>query len=111
MSKLRVRGWGQPIVVPCVRGTAGVEIQDGRCSSAPSGTGSGWCQAGHTGGRKADSALDHIVSQDGGRAGTHADSRAQAHTACAQGGTVVQTDMEHGWHGFSKTAKILVFPF
>lgn len=26
-SKLRVRGWGQPIVVPCVRGTAGMEIQ------------------------------------------------------------------------------------
>ena len=50
-------------------------------------------------------------AKDGGRAGTHADSRAQAHTACAQGGTVVQTDMEHGWHGFSKTAKILVFPF
>ena len=90
-----------------------MEVQDGRCSSAPSGTGSGWCQAGHIGGRKADGALDHVVSQDGGRAGTHrlADLRAQAHTACAHRGTVVQTDMERGWRGFSKTAKIPVFPF
>lgn len=102
-------------MVPCVRGRAGVEIQDGRCSSAPSGTGSVWCQAGHIGGRKADGALDHIVSRDGGRACTHrlADSRTLAHTACAHRCTVVQTetDMERGWHGFSKTAKIPVFPF
>ena len=70
---------------------------------------------GTLGGRKADGALDHIVSWDRGRACTHrlADSRTLTHTACAHRCTVVQTDtdMERGWHGFSKTAKIPVFPF